>query len=151
MARTVVIQETGEVVLPRETLEESHISAGAELVVVAHAGQILLLDREQIRRRIEEIGHQMQEALRTSLAREGKDAVFAGLSLDEYLALSEEEDKALWDRLVKETEQELKIREHDIPADFVPARQNVVREALRGLVHETLGWMLPPRQITSLQ
>jgi len=123
MVRTVVIQETGEVVLPRETLEASHITAGTELVVVARAGQILLLDRRQIRHRIEEIGQQMQDALRSSLAHEGKDAVFAGLSLDEYLALSEEEDKALWDRLVKETEQELKIREQNIPADFVPARQ----------------------------
>jgi bifunctional DNA-binding transcriptional regulator/antitoxin component of YhaV-PrlF toxin-antitoxin module len=123
VVRTVVLQETGEVVLPRETLEASHITAGTELVVVARAGQILLLDREQIRRRVEEIGHQMQDALRTSLAREGKDAVFAGLSLDEYLALSDEEDKVLWDRLFKEAEQELKIREQDIPADFVPARQ----------------------------
>ena len=65
----------------------------------------------------------MQDALRTSLARAGKDAVFAGLSLDAYLALSEEEDRALWDRLFKEAEKELKIREQDIPADFVPARQ----------------------------
>ena len=123
MVRTVVIQETGEVVLPRETLEESHITAGTELIVVARAGQILLLDREQIRRRVEEIGQQMQDALRTSLAREGKDAVFAGLSLDAYLALSEDEDNALWDRLFKEAEKELKTREQDIPADFVPARQ----------------------------
>jgi len=123
VVRTVVIQEAGEVVLPRETLEESHITIGTELIVVAHAGQILLLDREQIRRRVEEIGQQMQEVLRTSLAREGKDAVFAGLSLDEYLALSEEEDNALWDRLFKEAEQELKIREQEIPAGFVPARQ----------------------------
>ena len=123
MVRTVVIQEAGEVVLPRETLEESHITVGTELVVVAHAGQILLLDREQIRRRVEEIRQQMQDALRTSLARAGKDAVFAGLSLDEYLALSEEEDNALWDRLFKEAEQELKIREQEIPAGFVPARQ----------------------------
>jgi hypothetical protein len=91
---------------------------------VPRAGQILLLDREQIRRRVEEIGHQMQDALRTSLAREGKDAVFAGLSLDEYLALSDEEDKVLWDRLFKEAEQELKIREQDIPADFAPAKSN---------------------------
>jgi len=124
VVRTVVIQEAGEVVLPRETLEESHITVGTELVVVAHAGQILLLDREQIRRRVEEIRQQMQDALRTSLARAGKDAVFAGLSLDEYLALSEEEDNALWDRLFKEAEQELKIREQEIPAGFVPARQN---------------------------
>ena len=123
MVRTVVIQEAGEVVLPRETLEESHITIGTELVVVAHAGQILLLDREQIRRRVEEIRQQMQDALRTSLARAGKDAVFAGLSLDEYLALSEEEDNALWDRLFKEAEQELMIREQEIPAGFVPARQ----------------------------
>lgn len=123
MVRTVVIQETGEVVLPRETLEESHITAGTELVVVARAGQILLLDRKRIRHRLEEIGQQMQDALRTSLARAGKDAVFAGLSLDAYLALSEEEDRALWDRLFKEAEKELKIREQDIPADFVPARQ----------------------------
>ena len=123
MVRTVVIQKAGEVVLPRETLEESHITIGTELIVVAHAGQILLLDREQIRRRVEEIGQQMQEVLRTSLAHAGKDAVFAGLSLDEYLALSEEEDNALWDRLFKEAEQELMIREQEIPAGFVPARQ----------------------------
>jgi bifunctional DNA-binding transcriptional regulator/antitoxin component of YhaV-PrlF toxin-antitoxin module len=122
MVRTVVIQETGEVVLPREALETSHITAGTELVVVARAGQILLLDREQIRRRVEKIGQQMQDALRTSLAHVGKDAIFAGLSLDAYLALSEEEDKALWDRLFKEAAQELKIREQEIPADFVPAK-----------------------------
>ena len=123
MVRTVVIQETGELVLPREALEESHITVGTELVVMARAGQILLLDREQMRRRLEEIGQQMREGLRTSIERASKDAVFAGLSLDEYLALSEEEDRALWDRLFKKTEQEMKIREQDIPAGFVPARQ----------------------------
>ena len=121
--RTVVIRETGELVLPREVLEESHIIAGTELVVMARAGQILLLDRAQMRHRLEEIGQQMREGLRTSLVRANEDTVFAGLSLDEYLALSEEEDKALWDRLFKKTEQEMKIREQDIPANFVPARQ----------------------------
>ena len=123
MVRTVVIRETGELVLPREALEESHITAGTELVVMARAGQILLLDRAQMRRRLEEIRQQMREGLRTSLMRARKDAVFAGLSLDAYLALSEEEDKTLWNRLFKEAEQELKSRERDIPADFVPARQ----------------------------
>ena len=123
MVRTVVIRETGELVLPRETLEESHMTAGTELVVMTRAGQILLLDRVQVRRRLEDIGQQMREGLRISLARVGRDAVFAGLSLGEYLALSEEEDTALWDGLFKAAEQELKIREQDIPADFVPARQ----------------------------
>jgi len=121
--RTVVIRETGELVLPRETLEESRITAGTALVVIARAGQILLLDRAQVRRRVEEIGQGMQESLGKALGQAGKDAIFAGLSLDEYLALSEEEEVALWDRLFKEAEQELTIREQDIPPDFVPARQ----------------------------
>jgi bifunctional DNA-binding transcriptional regulator/antitoxin component of YhaV-PrlF toxin-antitoxin module len=121
--RTVVIRETGELVLPRETLEESHINAGTTLVVIARAGQILLLDRAQVRRRVEEVGQEMQESLGKALRQAGKDASFAGLSLDEYLGLSEEEEAALWDRLFKEAEQELTIREHDIPPDFVPARQ----------------------------
>jgi bifunctional DNA-binding transcriptional regulator/antitoxin component of YhaV-PrlF toxin-antitoxin module len=121
--RTVVIRETGELVLPRETLEESHINAGTTLVVIARAGQILLLDRVQVRRRVEEVGQEMQESLGKALRQAGKDAIFAGLSLDEYLGLSEEEEAALWDRLFKEAEQELTIRERDIPPDFVPARQ----------------------------
>jgi bifunctional DNA-binding transcriptional regulator/antitoxin component of YhaV-PrlF toxin-antitoxin module len=121
--RTVVIRETGELVLPRETLEESHINAGTTLVVIARAGQILLLDRVQVRRRVEEVGQEMQESLGKALRQAGKDAIFAGLSLDEYLGLSEEEEAALWDRLFKEAEQALTIRERDIPPDFVPARQ----------------------------
>jgi bifunctional DNA-binding transcriptional regulator/antitoxin component of YhaV-PrlF toxin-antitoxin module len=121
--RTVVIRETGELVLPRETLEESQITAGTALVAIARAGQILLLDRAQVRRRVEEIEQGMQGSLGKALEQVGKDAIFAGLSLDEYLALSEEEEIALWDRLFKEAEQELTIREHDIPPDFVPARQ----------------------------
>ena len=121
--RTVVIRETGELVLPRETLEESQILAGTALVVIARAGQILLLDRAQVRRRVEEVGQEMQASLSKALGQVGKGAIFAGLSLDEYLGLSEEEEVALWDRLFKEAEQELTIREHDIPPDFVPARQ----------------------------
>jgi bifunctional DNA-binding transcriptional regulator/antitoxin component of YhaV-PrlF toxin-antitoxin module len=61
--RTVVIRETGELVLPRETLEASHINAGTTLVVIARAGQILLLDCVQVRRRVEEVGQEMQESL----------------------------------------------------------------------------------------
>jgi hypothetical protein len=91
------------------------------LVIIARAGQILLLDRAQVRHRVEEIGQGMQESLGKALGQAGKDTIFAGLSLDEYLALFEEEEIALWDRLFKEAEQELTIREHDIPPDFVPA------------------------------
>ncbi len=84
---------------------------------------VAALDRAQVRRRVEEIGQGMQASLSKALGQVGKGAIFAGLSLDAYLALSEAEETALWDRLFKEAEQELTIREHDIPPDFVPARQ----------------------------
>jgi hypothetical protein len=102
--KTVVIRETGELVLPREILEESHTTAATALVVIARAGQILLLDLEQVRRWLEASGRQMQEELRTSLGRVDRDAVFAGLSLDAYLALSEEAGKSLWNGLFQEAE-----------------------------------------------
>jgi len=123
MIRTVVIPETGEVVLPHEALEESRITAGSELVVISRTGQILLLDRQQLRHRIEEISQRMQEGLRLALSHAGKDSLFAGLSLQEYLALSEVEEEALWERLLSAAEGERTIREQEIPADFVPARQ----------------------------
>lgn len=44
--RTIMIRETGEFVLPRETLEENQITVGIAFVVIARAGQILLLDRD---------------------------------------------------------------------------------------------------------
>src|SRR5262249_46329576 len=121
--RPTPIRETGELVLPRETLEESQVPTGTALVVIARAGQILLLDRAQVRRRMEEIGQEMKASLGKALGQTGKDAFFAALSLDEYLGLSEAEEVILWDRLFKEAEEELPIREHNILSDFVPARQ----------------------------
>lgn len=123
MARTVIVQKTGEIRLPREALEESHISTGKELMVVARAGQILLLDQHQLRRRIKEIDRQQQEKLKRALKHEEQDSFFAGLSFDDYLSLSEDKEVALWNHLIRETELEFKTGEHDIPADFVPARQ----------------------------
>ena len=37
-------------------VEESQITGGTALVAIARAGQILLLDRVQVRRKVEEIG-----------------------------------------------------------------------------------------------
>lgn len=123
MMQTVVLRETGELVLPPETLEESRIRPGTELVVISRAGQILLLDQERIRYRMQEIGQKMREGMRKAISCSGRDAFFASLSLDDYLALSEEEDKALWGRLFREAELEMKIGEQDILSNFVPAKQ----------------------------
>jgi bifunctional DNA-binding transcriptional regulator/antitoxin component of YhaV-PrlF toxin-antitoxin module len=123
MRKTVVLQDTGEVTLPREILEESHITAGTELVAIARAGQILLLDRQQLHRRLEDLSQRMREGMRTALAQGAAEALFAGLSLEEYLHLSEDEDAALWTRLFQEAERKLRSGEREIPAPFVPAQQ----------------------------
>jgi bifunctional DNA-binding transcriptional regulator/antitoxin component of YhaV-PrlF toxin-antitoxin module len=123
MRKTVVLRDTGELTLPPETLEESHITAGTELVVIARAGQILLLDRHQLHRRLEDLGQRMREGMRAALAQGGTDALFAGLSLQEYLQLSEDEDAALWTRLFQAAERKRRSSERDIPAHFVPAQQ----------------------------
>jgi bifunctional DNA-binding transcriptional regulator/antitoxin component of YhaV-PrlF toxin-antitoxin module len=68
MRKTVVLQDTGDVTLPREILEESHITAGTELMVIARAGQILLLDRQQLHRRLEDLSQRMRAGMRTALA-----------------------------------------------------------------------------------
>src|SRR5262249_40207744 len=99
--RTVVIRETGELALSREILEESQITAGTALVVIAREGQILLLDRVQVHRRVEEVGQEMQASLSKALGQVGKGAIFAGLSLEEYLGLSEAEEVVLWDRFAR--------------------------------------------------
>ena len=121
MVRTVVIQETGEVVLPRKTLEASPITAGIELVVVAGADSAARPKADTSSNK----GDRATDAGRIAflLGAFGQGGCLHWPQSGRYLALSEEEDTALWDRLVKETEQELKIREQNIPADFVPARQ----------------------------
>jgi bifunctional DNA-binding transcriptional regulator/antitoxin component of YhaV-PrlF toxin-antitoxin module len=123
MIKIVVIRETGELALPLEILAESRIQPGTEVISISREGQILILDWKQVRRRMEEIGQKMREEMRGAIERRGKKTFFAGLSLDEYLALSDEKDEALWNRLFKEALGEMKIVEQDIPADFVPARQ----------------------------
>jgi hypothetical protein len=58
--------------------------------------------------------------LRKTLEERGEESFFAGLNLSEYLALSEEEEKALWEHLLKEAEREVKTVEQEIPPHFRP-------------------------------
>jgi len=119
---TVIVDLTGNVGLPEDILQASHIQPGTELIVVAEAGKITLMDRKQVlRERMKTVEHRMRARLCKALQTGGQEAFFAGLSLDEYLALSAEEDKALWDRLSQAAAREVKVIERDIPPHFRPA------------------------------
>jgi hypothetical protein len=120
---TVIVDPTGKVGLPEDILQASHLQPGTEIIVIAEAGKITLMDRKQVlRERMKVVDHEMRSRLREALQMGGQEA-FAGLSLDEYLALSAEEDKALWDRLSQAAEREVKVIEQDIPPHFRPAGQ----------------------------
>jgi bifunctional DNA-binding transcriptional regulator/antitoxin component of YhaV-PrlF toxin-antitoxin module len=121
---TVTIDKAGKIALPKEVLEESHIKPETEVVVVVASGKITLLDRKQaLRERMEVVDREMRERLRQALEAGGHESFFAGLSLDAYLTLSEEEEKALWDRLAKEASREVQPVEREIPSHFRPAGQ----------------------------
>lgn len=82
---------------------------------------------------MEMVDREMRERLCQALEEGGRESFFAGLSLDAYLALSEEEEKDLWDRLAKEAFHEVQLVARESPSHFRPVLdRSVVREALRG-------------------
>ena len=127
---TVTVDKTGKVELPNDIWQTSHIKPGTELVVIAVSGKITLMDRKQVslrslslQERMKTVDHEMRARLRKALEEGGEESFFAGLNLSEYLALSEDEEKTLWEHLLKEAEREVKTVEQEIPPHFRPAGQ----------------------------
>jgi bifunctional DNA-binding transcriptional regulator/antitoxin component of YhaV-PrlF toxin-antitoxin module len=133
---TVTVGQMGTIGLPDGILQASHIQPGTELVAIAEAGKIILIDRKQVplcdadvrpeqapskqtlQERMKAVDAEMRARFRKALEENGEASVFAGLSLEEYLALSEAEERALWERLYQEAEREVKIDEYEIPSHF---------------------------------
>lgn len=74
--------------------------------------------REYFLKRMEELGGE-------SRPMQDDDPFLGGLTVREYLELSDEEDKAMWDRLYAEAEKEIgEYEEFEVKPDaVVPARQ----------------------------
>lgn len=121
---TVTIDKMGKVGLSKEILLESCIKPGTELLVLVEAGKVVLLDRQNVRERVAALEKNIRERLHRSLSSAPDAPFFGGLTLKEYLALSDEEENALWERLSAEAEKELRnVKEIDVPSHFVPAGQ----------------------------
>jgi hypothetical protein len=109
--------------LSEEILNESDLKPGSQLIVLTNKGRITLIDSERLWELVEEPLQEMLSRLQESLARDPDAPFLGGLTYEEYAALSDDEDKALWDRLWKEAEREVKIVEREIPPHVRPARQ----------------------------
>jgi bifunctional DNA-binding transcriptional regulator/antitoxin component of YhaV-PrlF toxin-antitoxin module len=119
----VTVDESGQIDLPRAILKESDIQPGAQLLVLTGEGRITLIDRERLRQLASGPMQQILTQLRRSLAGDPDAPFFGGLTFEEYAALSEEEEQALWERLSAEAHRKVKVVEQEIPPHFRPAGQ----------------------------
>jgi len=119
----VTIDEAGQVDLPAGVLEESHIRPGSSVLVVTGEGRITLVDKERLVQQLSGPMRQLLAQLQRSLARDPQEPLFGGLTAEQYAALSDEEEKALWDRLSAEAHREVNPVEQEIPPHFRPAGQ----------------------------
>lgn len=139
---TVIVDKAGKIGLPEEALKESRIKPGSELVVLAHDGKIVLLDRERYQKRVAKPVERMVAALKRSLASDPQAPFFGGLTFEQYVALSNEEEQRLWDREYARAKREVKLVERDIPRGFRPAGQ---KRRSRGAAHRATAKNSPQR------
>jgi AbrB family looped-hinge helix DNA binding protein len=120
---TVTIDESGQIDLPSAILKESDIKPGTRLLVLTGEGRITLIDRERLQQFASGPMQQILTQLWRSLASDPEAPFFGGLTFEEYAALSEEEERSLWERLSAEAHQKVNVVEQEIPPHFRPARQ----------------------------
>ena len=120
---TVTVDESGQIDLPGAVLKESDIKPGTRLLVLTGEGRITLIDRERLQQLASGPMQQILAQLRRSLASDPEAPFFGGLTFEEYAALSEEEEQALWNRLSAEAHRKVKVVEQEIPPHFRPAGQ----------------------------
>jgi len=120
---TVTVDESGQIDLPGAVLKESDIKPGTRLLVLTGEGRITLIDRERLQQLASGPMQQILAQLRRSLASDPEAPFFGGLTFEEYAALSEEEEQALWNRVSAEAHRKVKVVEQEIPPHFRPAGQ----------------------------
>jgi hypothetical protein len=91
--------------------------------VLIGEGRITLVDRERLVQQLSGPMRQILAQLQRSLTQDAQKPFFGGLTLEQYAALSDEDEKALWDRLAAEAEREVPLVEQEIPPHFRPAGQ----------------------------
>ena len=102
--KTITVDPSGGIDLPAEALQESGIQPGSPVVVLAREGRILLLDQQRFRERVEKPMQEMLARFRRSMEQQPQAPFFGGLTCEEYAAISEEDEQALWDRMAATTE-----------------------------------------------
>jgi bifunctional DNA-binding transcriptional regulator/antitoxin component of YhaV-PrlF toxin-antitoxin module len=111
--KTITVDSTGTIGLPTEALQESGIQPGSSLVVLARQGRIVLLDQARFQERIEKPMQEMLAEFRRAIGDDLRAPYFAGLTGEEYAALSDEAEQALWDRLTVEAEKQVNSHERN--------------------------------------
>jgi len=93
------VDPAGGIEVPAEALQESGSQPGSPVVVLAREGRILLLEQERFRERVEKPMQEMLARFRRSLEQQPQAPFLDDLTCEEYAALCEADEQALWDRL----------------------------------------------------
>src|SRR5437660_4819087 len=103
----VTIDESGQIDLPAAILEDSGIQPGSSVLVLTGEGRITLVDKERLVQQLSGPMRQILAQLQRTLARDPQEPFLGGLTVEEYAALSDEQEQALWDRLSAEAHREV--------------------------------------------
>jgi bifunctional DNA-binding transcriptional regulator/antitoxin component of YhaV-PrlF toxin-antitoxin module len=116
----IAVERDGRIVIPAELTRRCGLKAGTKVLVQAEIGGFIVMDARR-KRLLEAFIHDTK----ASLGNLSDDAeVFDGLTLQQFLALSEEELEARWNQAYIEACDELEhTKEIEVGADYVPAGQ----------------------------
>jgi bifunctional DNA-binding transcriptional regulator/antitoxin component of YhaV-PrlF toxin-antitoxin module len=114
------VDADGKIALPKPFLERIGMQTGSEFLVKEVSGTIILIPMVHWAPLVEAFKEKIENRLKESGIK-GDEPFFASLTVDEYAALSEEEEEALWEKLYGEASRKVKYEEVEVGTDFIPA------------------------------
>jgi len=113
------VDADGKITLPKQLFEQIGMTTESEFLVKEVLGTIVLIPMVHWKPLAESFKQKIENRIKESGIK-GDEPFFASLTVDEYAALSEEEEKSLWEKLYVEASRKVKYEEVEVGEDFIP-------------------------------
>ncbi|MFQ6043751.1 MAG: hypothetical protein ACE5PV_23095 [Candidatus Poribacteria bacterium] len=124
MVGRIVANEDGSMVIPPEIAASVGIAPKTEYIVYQHDGRILMISRDRLLPLLDSMTDAMIEKMEAAGGFSDDATFLFGLTVEEYFALSEEEEAALWEKRYKEESERVNDEpEIDVPSYFTSSGQ----------------------------
>jgi hypothetical protein len=101
------VDADGKITLSKQLLEQIGVTTESEFLVKEVSGTIVLIPMVHWKPLVESFKQKIENRFKEAGIK-GDEPFFASLTVDEYAALSEEEEKALWEKLYAEASRKVK-------------------------------------------